>query len=147
MSAFIEELLQRGHDVTGVFFGSLEIDHANYTEVIIQDYFADIQKEVSKKVMEEGGQSPFNVRLWLWTIKTWQNSMEDLSVGCYKEEKFKHLLDSDKKFDAVITYYPMGAFLSDHFDCPIIHFSPIGPVFFLLYGTGNVFMCNQSLQE
>jgi hypothetical protein len=50
--------------------------------------FADIQEEVSKKVMEEGGQSPFNLRIWLWTIKTWQHSMRDLSVDCFKDEKY-----------------------------------------------------------
>jgi len=44
----------------------------------------------------------------------------------------------------VITFMHSGAFFAEYFDCPIIQFSPAGPISFLMPGTGNVM--NPSVQ-
>jgi hypothetical protein len=97
-----------------------------------------MQKVATKKIMEKGGQNPFNPWLWIWGFNLWQNAMEDMAGGYLKKESFRKLLESDVKVDAVVTLYPTGAFLADHFDCPIIHFTPSGPIPMSLSGTGNV---------
>eukprot|EP00092_Neocalanus_flemingeri_P003408 GFUD01003650.1.p1 GENE.GFUD01003650.1~~GFUD01003650.1.p1 ORF type:complete len:432 (-),score=95.64 GFUD01003650.1:147-1376(-) len=74
----------------------------------------------------------------------WTDIMEDIALGMFKEKKLETLLKSDNKVDAVITLSPSGTFFADHFDCPVIIFSPTGPVSFLMAGTGN--MINPSVQ-
>ena len=54
-----------------------------------------------------------------------------------RDDKFKEFLKSGKKIDLMVAMTSSGAFLADHFDCPIALFTPIGPmVGNFLIGTG-----------
>ena len=48
----------------------------------------------------------------------------------------KAFLESGKKVDLLVTIMTTSAFLADHFDCPVVLFSPMGPFPDVTPGTG-----------
>ena len=36
MAPLVQELAERGHQVTGIFFNTLKIEHENYKEIVVQ---------------------------------------------------------------------------------------------------------------
>ena len=44
----VEEVLRRGHEVTGVFFDTLEIENENYTEIVVPNPFENAYKGFTK---------------------------------------------------------------------------------------------------
>lgn len=55
------------------------------------------------------------------------------------------LLDSGEKVDVMITMLHMlSGFMLDILDCPMVLFSPVGPIPFSMAGTGNTI--NLSIQ-
>ena len=139
----VEELLARGHEVTTCFFHPLKIEHKNYTQIVLPNVMEEIQKEASKLMMEEGGQTVWNYKLWQFGIRAWSDSIEDIALMPMRVKEVDSLMKSGKKVDVMVTMLHHATFLADHFDCPIIFYVPVGPVSFL-DGMGNV--DNLSLQ-
>ena len=136
----VKELLQRGHEVTTCFFHPLHLKHGNYTEIMVPNVMDKIQKSRSKVVLEEGGQSVWNFRFVLSEIKTWSDIIDDIALMPINVGEIDSLMKIGKKVDVLVTmaWELPGAFLADHFDCPILYYLPVGPVSFMLQGTGNV---------
>ena len=44
----VEEVLRRGHEVTGVFFDTLKIENENYTEIVVPNPFENAYKGFTK---------------------------------------------------------------------------------------------------
>merc|ERR1712215_79502 len=101
-------------------------------------------KDASKILMEKGGTNSFNPKLLYWAYQMWGQLIQNVTEGGFAEEGVKNLLDSNTKVDVVITVLHSGAFFAEYFDCPIIQFSPAGPVPFQMVGTGNIM--NPSIQ-
>ena len=55
-------------------------------------------------------------------------------MHCYV--KVASFLGSRKKVDLLVTMFTTSVFLADHFDCPVVLFSPIGPFPDVKPGTG-----------
>lgn len=144
MAALAEELLERGHQVTGILFGSLNIKQENYTEIVLPYDFKALVKEHSKMLMEKGGTSLFNPKMFLWSYQMRGELWKSVTRALFNEEGVKQLLKTKPNIDAVITVLHSGAFFGEYFDCPIIQFSPAGPVPFQMLGTGNIM--NPSIQ-
>ena len=140
----IEEMLERGNTVTTVFFDSVKIKHENYTDIVIPNILDSVWAEVSKKIMEKGGNSPFNPSIWWWAYNFYTSKMEQLALGHIKSDEVLKLIRDRPKIDAVITMLPGNAIFAEIFDCPVIFFSPAGPVSILMTGTTNVI--NHSIQ-
>ena len=136
----VEELLQRGHEVTTCFFHPLKLKHENYTEIIVPNVLEKNQKERSKVVLKEGGQSVWNLRYIQYEINTWSDNMDDIALMPITVGEIHSLMNSSRKVDVLVTtaWELPGVFLADHFDCPILYYLPVGPVSFVLQGTGNV---------
>eukprot|EP00092_Neocalanus_flemingeri_P008275 GFUD01008921.1.p1 GENE.GFUD01008921.1~~GFUD01008921.1.p1 ORF type:complete len:518 (+),score=101.98 GFUD01008921.1:234-1556(+) len=103
-----------------------------------------MMKDASKMLMEKGGTNSFNPKLWYWAYQMWGDMLESVYKGVLDKEEVIKLLESQTTVDVVITFMHSGAFFAEYFDCPIIQFSPAGPVSFLMRGTGNVM--NPSVQ-
>ena len=144
MAPLAQELVERGHQVTGIFYASLNLEHRNYTEIVLPFDIDGVMKEASRLVMGKGGTTAFNLRRWVSAWHMWGDILENITRGVFQEERVAHILESPKTVDAVITFMHSGAFFAEYFDCPLIQFSPAGPISFLLQGTGNV--VNPSVQ-
>jgi len=144
MAPLVQELAERGHQVTGIFFNSIKYRHENYTEIVSKYNLDIVMKEASKMIMEKGGTNPLNPKLWLWSWNMWGEMMRNSTTAMFEEEGVATLLESKHRVDVVITFMHTGAFFAEYFDCPIIQFSPAGPFPSLLQGTGNVI--NLSIQ-
>jgi len=144
MAALVEELLERGNQVTSILFGGLNIQGENYKEIVLPYDFKALVKEHSKMVMEKGGTGFFNPKMWLWSYKTRRDLWESVTQALFQDNRVKSLLDSKPVVDVVITVLHSGAIFAEYFDCPIIQFSPAGPVPFQMVGTGNIM--NPSIQ-
>jgi len=141
----VVELLNRGHQVTAVFWADLGIEHENYTQIVVPNLMVSLEKEATKLIMKEGGQNWYNFELWRWAVTAWSNSIEGNALQPLKDEKVAAFLASRPKVDLLVTMWQMFVgFLADELDCPLAIFSTAGPVPFLLIGTGNV--PNLSLQ-
>ena len=135
----IEEVLNRGHEVTSVVFDTLNTEHENYTEFTVPNGMTKLYEAFSKLAMEEGGINPLSIKFWREIWAAWSECVEDVALLALKEEKVENMLKSNKKFDLVITVIPLtGAFLADHFDCPLAVFTPAGAHPFIMEGTGHV---------
>ena len=144
MKPVVEEMLERGHTVTTVFFDSVKIKHRNYTDIVIPNILESVWAEASKKIMEKGGNSAFNPSIWWWAYNFYTSKMEQLSLGHIKPDEVMKLIRDRTKIDAVITMMPSNAIFAEIFDCPVIFLSPPGPVSILMKGTTNVI--NHSIQ-
>jgi len=141
----VAELLTRGHKVTGVFFAEVGLKHENYTEIVVPNLMSAMEKEMSKMIMKEGGQNWMNPELWRWAINMWSESLEGITLQPLREERVRGLLDSGEKVDVMITMLHMlSGFMLDILDCPMVLFSPVGPIPFSMAGTGNTI--NLSIQ-
>jgi len=144
MAPLVQELAERGHQVTGIFFNTLKIEHENYKEIVVPYDLDFIMKEASKILMEKGGTSIFNPKMWVWSWNMWGEMMRNSSKIMFAEDGVTELLKSKPQVDVVVTFMHSGAFFAEYFDCPIIQFSPAGPFPSLLHGTGNII--NRSVQ-
>ena len=133
----VEKLLDNGHKVTGVYFNSAKIKHENYTEILLENPFEDKMAEISKMFMEKGGTSLFNFRIWKASLEAWFSVIEDMAMLPWRHPEISQLINTGRKFDAVMTL-GLDAFLADVFDCPLITWSPAGPVPIFIRGSGNV---------
>ena len=66
----VEELLERGNQVTGAYYGSAGIEHENYTEIIIPNLYDKILNEFTTMLVKEGV-GPTSPRLIWWGINIW----------------------------------------------------------------------------
>ena len=133
----IEKLLDNGHKVTGIYFYSAKIKHENFTEILIENPFEEKMAEISKMVMEEGGTSVVNFKIWKASWAAWSEVIEDMSMLAWRHPEISQLINTDRKFDAVMTL-GLDAYLADVFNCSLITWSPAGPVPMFMTGSGNV---------
>ena len=144
MKPLMSELLDRGHTVSAIIFNSVKINHENFTEIVIPSAMDSVYAEASKKLMEKGGTNMMNPSLWWWAFHFYKSKMEDMSLDLVRSQEVQQLIQSGTKIDAVITLFPNNAMFAEIFDCPVILFSPIGPLSTLTKGTGNII--NHSIQ-
>jgi len=142
MKPLIEELLAKDHQVTSIFFNSVKIDHDNYTEMVVPSKMDDFYASMSKRISTGGG-NVMNPSFWLWLYNFYQENMKVMALDALSDEVME-LIKAKPKIDAVITFFPGNAFFAEIFDCPLINFSPLGPVILFITGSGNVI--NYSLQ-
>ena len=142
MKPLIEELLAKDHQVTSIFFNSVKIDHPNYTEIVIPSKMDEFYSTISKRLMKEGG-NLMNPYTWWWAYKLYEDNMKDMALEMLSEEVIK-LIKAKPKIDALITFMSSNALYAEIFDCPLINFSPAGPIILFMTGSGNVI--NHSVQ-
>ena len=142
MKPLIEELLAKDHQVTSIFFNSVKIDHPNYTEIVIPSKMDEFYSTISKRLMKEGG-NLMNPYTWWWAYKLYEDNMKDMALEMLSEEVIQ-LIKAKPKIDALITFMSSNAFYAEIFDCPLINFSPAGPIILFMTGSGNVI--NHSVQ-
>ena len=145
MAPMVEGLLEAGHAVTAVIFDSFKIKHDNYTEIMVPNGLDKPSAVITKLFMDDGGKDMLGKLRKFYRIVTnareaWASAFEDVALQQLAVENVQSLLKSDTKFDLLIAsvFYHTGAFLADKFDCPIVLFSPPGPISFVMDGTGNV---------
>ena len=129
----MEELLGRGHEVTAVIYNSIKVKNENYTEILVPNAGDRVTNEVSQVLMS---QNRWNFTMWMSLYEQGKQSLEDIAVQPLRDDKFKAFLKSEKKVDLIVAVMGTGAFLADHFNCPIALFSPIGPMGLNVPGTG-----------
>ena len=132
-SPVVEELLGRGHEVTAVIFNSIKVKNENYTEILVPNAGDRVTEEISHILMS---QDRWNFTMWMSMYEAGKQSLEDIAVQPLRDDKFKAFLKSGKRVDLIVAIMGTGAFLADHFDCPIALFSPIGPMGLNVPGTG-----------
>ena len=142
MKPLIEELLAKDHQVTSIFFNSIKIDHANYTEIVVPSKMDAFYASMSKRVANGGG-NVMNPSFWLWLYNFYQENMKEMALDVLSDEVME-LIKAKPKIDAMLTFFPGNAFFAEIFDCPLINFSPLGPVILFMTGSGNVI--NHSVQ-
>ena len=86
MKPLAEELLNRGHKVSSIFFKSIGLKHENYTEMVFPSQFDAVMDEYSKKSMAKG-MSMYSPSLWIWAISFYNEKMEDLALDIFKSDK------------------------------------------------------------
>ena len=133
----VEKLLDIGHKVTGVYFYSAKIKHENYTEILIENPFEDKMAEISKMFMEKGGTSIFNFKIWKASWEAWSSVIEDMALLPWRHPEISQLIKTGRRFDAVMAL-GLDAFLADVFNCPLITWSPAGPLPVFISGSGNI---------
>ena len=142
MKPLIEELLAKDHQVTSIFFNSIKINHTNYTEIVVPSKMDDFYASMSKRVASGGG-NVMNPSFWLWLYNFYQENMKVMALDTLSDEVME-LIKAKPKIDAMITFMPANAIFADIFDCPMINFSPLGPIILFITGSGNV--VNHSVQ-
>ena len=133
----VEKLLESGHKVTGIYFNSAEIKHENYTEILIENPYDKKMAGMRKLMMEKGGSSMFNWRLWIESWNAWSAIVEDVVLLPWRHPEISELIASGRKFDAVMVR-AVGWEFAEIFNCSLITWSPAGPVPIFIVGTGNV---------
>jgi len=130
--------------VTSIFFNTIQLNHENYTEIVIPSVIDKLYDVGSKKLMEKGGNNIFNPQLWLWAFNMYQEYMDDFALDVLSPEPVLELIKKKPKIDVVVSMIPNMAIFAEIFDCPLITFMPAGPVSFMMKGTTNVI--NHSVQ-
>ena len=133
----VEKLLDSGHKVTGIYFNSAKIRHENYTEILIENPYDKKMAGMRKIMMEKGGTSLLNWKLWKASWDAWSDIIEDVVLLPWRHPQISQLINTGRKFDAVMVR-AVGWEFADIFDCPLITWSPAGPVPIFLGGTGNI---------
>jgi len=133
----VEKLLENGHQVTGVFFKSSKIQHKNYTEIMIPNFQEKFAAEISRLVMDKGGQSLFNWKFYYWLINNWGTMLKDLTDESFGTKEVQDLIKMSS-FDTVVTLAMSNSVYAEIFNCSLIGFSPAGPFPMLIQGSGNV---------
>ncbi|XP_023320254.1 UDP-glucuronosyltransferase 2B19 [Eurytemora carolleeae] len=134
----VEVLLERGHEVTGVYYGSAKIQHENYTELQIPDNLGKLMKNLSSLYMEEGN-SKSNIISISRLASTWHllpKYVEDV-ISTFEREDVKKILQ--KQFDIVISSSNNVGYVAHVTDSKIIFISPPGPISMFTSPIGNRF--------
>ena len=132
----IEEVLNRGHEVTSILYSTLGMEHQNYTEFIVPNGFESIYTVVNKLAVEGTGLE--SAKFWTTVLPAFNECIENVAIQPFKVESVEKFLKLEKKVDVVITITPlMGAVMADIFDCPLLNFSPGGNMLFPIQGTGK----------
>ena len=143
MKPLAEELLNRGHKVSSIFFKSIGLKHENYTEMVIPSQFDAVMGELSKKTMAKG-MSEYNPLLWIWAIGFYKEKMEDLALDPFRSKEVIEFLRRKPKVDAMVNMQPGNSIFAELLNCPIVQFSGVSPIPWIATGTTNVI--NHSIQ-
>jgi len=139
-----EELLSRGHEVTGVYYASAKIRHENYTEIVTADPVAFASKRLSEIYMEADQNSNLGSAdprtLWK-TFELWPTVIETLA-STLKSPALQAVLK--QKFDVVVSQSIIVGYIADTLDCNIIYMTPFGPAPTIANLIGNQFFPSQS---
>jgi len=144
MKPVVEELLNRGHTVTSVIFHPFKLSHENHTEILVTSRLDRLFADATKKLLAKGGSNPMNPLNWLPFYQFLLENMKDLALDMFESEELRRMVKDRTKVDAVMTLYPGNAIFGEIFDCPIIIFSPVGPISMLTEGSTNII--NHSVQ-
>ena len=136
MKPLIEELLAKDHQVTSIFFDSVKIDHPKYNEIVVPSKMDAFYASMSKRLASGGG-NVMNPSFWLWLYNFYQENMKEMALDAVSDEVIE-LIKAKPKIDVMLTFMPANAFFAEIFDCPLINFSPVGPIILFMTGTGNV---------
>jgi len=137
----VEELLSRGHLVTGAYYASANIKHENYTEILLPDIHGSFAKTMSALYMQEGGRNSLGMvspgLLWQW-IKLWP------LYGDAIIENFKKPEIRNQKADIMISTSFSSYVLANLLDCKVVFISPMGPWNIQTTRIGNNFFPSQT---
>ena len=142
----VEKLLENGHQVTTIFFSGGNIKHENYTEIVVKNVFEKKVAELSKLFMDRGSEyAVINlIKFMKFSLEAWSEVLEDSALMYSNTPEIQTMIQTGRKFDAVMTSYQQHCLLAEIFQSSLISFSPAGPVPWLLSATGN--HINLSLQ-
>ena len=142
LDPLIEELLKQSHEITAVFSVPSSIKHMNFHEKVIPDSAVDWYTRFSEKVfLNEAGPN-------LGSFKTFKTMLQE-DLNCVQfdhemlhvyEELEDIIKDKNRQIDVMmVTAYTGNAFfyMAQLLNCPIIVFSPEGPLAGLLGNLGN----------
>ena len=144
MKPVVEELLNRGHKVTSVIFHPFKLDHENHTEILVTSRMDRLFTDATKKLLAKGGSNPMNPLNWFPFYQFLKENMKDLALDMFEADELRKMVKERTKVDTVMTLYPGNAIFAEIFDCPIVIFSPVGPISMLTAGSTN--LINHSVQ-
>ena len=67
-------------------FSESKINHKNYTEIILPNVASKLEKQASKLIMEKGGQSIWNFKLWSFALNAWGQMFEEVSLNSLRNK-------------------------------------------------------------
>ena len=152
MRHLMEELLERGHSVTSMFFAPTHLHHSNYTEIVVPSDIPDLRWEVNKvldgKQMIEKSRNGKNGNVvinnlmdptrWYRDYVMMDTLIDKAGKATLDPVKVQDFLSSGLKVDALVTVFPQTATtLAEILDCPIIVFSPSSAPHHVAAGLGG----------
>lgn len=138
----INGLLLNGHKITSVFSFPSTISNKNYTEIVIPDNGANWYENFSEKVfLDEAGPNLGSFKTFRTMMMNGKSNL-DIAYDLFHiyDELSDLISDKNTKIDAIIvTAFTGNAYfyLAELLDCPVIVFSPEGPMAGLLGNLGN----------
>ena len=149
----MEELLERGHSVTSMFFVPIDLKHSNYTQIVVPSDFPDLRWEVNKvldgKQMIEKSRTSKNDRnvvinnlmdpsRWYRDYVMMNSLIDEAGKATLAPAEVQEFLNSGSKVDALVTVFPQTATtLAELLDCPIVVFSPSSAPHHVAAGLGG----------
>ena len=149
----MEELLQRDHKVTSMFFMSTDLRHSNYTEIVVPSDLPDLRWEVNKvldgkqmieksRASTSGGNVVINNLMdptrWYRDYVMMNSLIDEAGKAPLDPAEVQEFLNSGSKVDAIVTIFPQTATtLAELLDCPIVIFSPSAAPHHVAAGLGG----------
>ncbi len=75
--------LEKGHTVTGVYYHSANIQHANYQELLIPDLYGDMMDRVSAHLAASGAKSFLNLGFLFTMFGEWRSLILVRRSACF----------------------------------------------------------------
>ena len=91
----IEEVLNRGHEVTSILYSTLGMEHQNYTEFIVPNGFESIYTVVNKLAVEGTGLE--SAKFWTTVLPAFNECIENVAIQPFKVESVEKFLKLEKK--------------------------------------------------
>ena len=136
----MEELLDHGHLVTSMFFVPTDLNHPNYTEMVLPSDLPDLRWEVNKvldgkQMIEKSRKSEkadnviinnlMDPTRWYKDYVMMNSLIDEAGKATMEPAEVQQFLKAGFKVDALVTIFPQTATtLAELLDCPIIVFSP-----------------------
>ena len=149
----MEELLERGHSVTSMFFVPIDLRHSNYTQIVVPSDFPDLRWEVNKvldgkqmieksRTSKDGRNVVINNLMdpsrWYRDYVMMNSLIDKAGKATLDPAEVQEFLNSGSKVDALVTVFPQTATtLAELLDCPIVVFSPSSAPHHVAAGLGG----------
>jgi len=146
MTPLIQELLDRNHTVTAIIYKTIQVNHPNYTEVLLHNtsaFIDDVYSGIGQKALSKEGGSWLSPKFLIWVFNKLNGGLEIMAEEIFKNELVQS--PEEASVDAIVCHNSAScAPLAEVFNCPMIIFNPGGVAGYNLQGTG--FIPNYSIQ-